>query len=325
MSEILLCRQPLSAKQLHHQCGIDIDQISAIRCTNPTATAANTPYLVGLQPSANDQSILRQLSPQPVARQLTDLPLTYGGDNLIALAEINAKFRDYNIGLVGASTSTYAHRIGGFVGAVQDYQNALLVYRQAATSNSAMKAAAKQRAHAAFQAMQRQFHHELNAVTAHTKSRRGTPLTHAERATNIAASSRHTTKLHVTNQIQAHNLVKLSQHAKILGNGVTVIDFSSRIGNIHTSYQSGGNWEREMFIESSSFAASAIAGTIAVNAGTAALTFLMVATPVGWVGLIIGGTAVAVSAASASLWVNGKVKHNSGDWYDAIMKWVGLK
>lgn len=124
MSEILLCRQPLSARELQNQCGINIDQISAIRCANPAAVAANTPYLVGIRPSVNDQSILGQLSPEAVARQLTDLSLTYGGDNLMALAEINAKLRDYNIGLVGASTSVYAQRIGGFAEAVQNYQNA---------------------------------------------------------------------------------------------------------------------------------------------------------------------------------------------------------
>jgi hypothetical protein len=44
-----------------------------------------------------------------------------------------------------------------------------------------------------------------------------------------------------------------------LGNGLAVIDFGSRVGNIHNSYQAGGNWERDFFIESSSFAASAIA------------------------------------------------------------------
>lgn len=99
MSEILLCRTPLNSAALERQCGIRIDQISAVRCTRPTTMAANTPYLVGTTPSATDLSILSQLSPTPVVHPLTDLSLTYGGDNLIAPAEINAKLRDYNIGL----------------------------------------------------------------------------------------------------------------------------------------------------------------------------------------------------------------------------------
>jgi len=75
-----------------------------------------------------------------------------------------------------------------------------------------------------------------------------------------------------------------------------------------------------MFIESSSFAASAAAGIGVVNAGGAALTFLMVATPVGWVGLIVGGLAVAGTAAAASIGMNNYIKNNSGDAYDAILK-----
>ncbi|MBN7820831.1 hypothetical protein [Bowmanella yangjiangensis] len=74
-----------------------------------------------------------------------------------------------------------------------------------------------------------------------------------------------------------------------------------------------------MFIESSSFAASAITGTIAVKAG---LGLLMVATPVGWAGLIIGGLAIAGAAAAASMGVNHIAKENSGGLYDDIMKWI---
>lgn len=75
-----------------------------------------------------------------------------------------------------------------------------------------------------------------------------------------------------------------------------------------------------MFIESSSFAASAITATAAVNVGGAALGFLMVATPIGWVGLIIGGVVVAGVAATASLTVNNIVKDDAGGIFDNLMK-----
>ncbi len=48
-----------------------------------------------------------------------------------------------------------------------------------------------------------------------------------------------------------------------------------------------------MFIGSTSFALSVYAGSNVVTAGTAVLYFFAVATPVGWVGLIL--TAAAVS------------------------------
>jgi hypothetical protein len=69
----------------------------------------------------------------------------------------------------------------------------------------------------------------------------------------------------------------------------------------------------------SSFVLSAGAGILAVNAGTAALGLLMVATPIGWVGLIVGGVVVAGAAATASITTNNIVKGKNGDLYDQIM------
>src|SRR5690606_1716377 len=157
------------------------------------------------------------------------------------------------------------------------------------------------------------------------RSKRGTPLTSGHRGTNIADSSRSIVKLDVTSQVQANNLVRFTQHARVLGNGLAIIEFSSGIGNIETTYKSGGNWERELFIESSSFAASAITATAAVNAGGAALGFLMIATPIGWVGLIVGGVVVAGVAATASIGMNKAIKNNSGRWYDSLMNFLGIR
>lgn len=321
MSEILLCNQSLSSHRLKEQCGISIDQISALGCTSPKMVAANTPYFVS-DTLTNNKHILSQFSTGPVSKELANLSLSYGGDNVVALADITAKLQEYNVGLMGASASMYSTRINGFVGSVKEYQAALMEYRQAITSKSSSKLAVKNKALMAFEKMQSQFRNELKIITGQIKSRRGTPLSSASRATSIAESSRSVSKLNVSNQIQANNIVKLSRQAKFLGNGLAVIDFGGRIGSVYSSYKTEGNWERDMFIESSSFAAGAIAGSVAVNAGAAALTLLIVATPIGWVGLIVGGAAVAASAAGASIWVNGQVKENSGDWYDEIMNLV---
>ncbi len=205
------------------------------------------------------------------------------------------------MGLIGASTSVYANRIGGFAGAVKVYQDALMAYRSTMSSNAASKSLAKDKAFKAFQKLQIRFRQELNFIHAGIKVRRGTPLSSASRATNIARSSRSVAKLNVTSHIEANNFVKLTQHAKFLGIGLAVTDFTTRVGNVHTSYKSDGEWERELFIESSSFALSAGSGIIAVNAGTAALGILIAATPIGWVGLVVGGLAVAGTAAAVSM------------------------
>jgi len=322
MSEIILCNQPTNTESLQNLNSSGNTDIVGIGCTNPQMLSAYTPYSVVGNQSGIDHSVLSQLSPMSVSKELTNLSLSYGGDNVVALADITAKFQEFNIGLMGASTSIYANRIGGFAGAVKDYQSALMEYRHAVKSNPAVKILAKQKAHSAFQQMQRNFHLELKAITAHSKARKGTPLSSITRATNIANSSRNVTKLNVSSQIQASNLVKFSKYTKLLGNGLAVIDFGSRVGNIHNSYEADGEWERDMFIESSSFAASAVTGVLAVKAGGAALTFLMVATPIGWVGLIIGGVAVAGVAAASSIVANNMTKDIGGSLYDVILNWI---
>jgi len=77
-----------------------------------------------------------------------------------------------------------------------------------------------------------------------------------------------------------------------------------------------------MLVESISFAASATTGTIALDAVGTALEFLILDTPVGWVGLIAGGVIVVGAISVASMSVNNYVKENAGTSYDDIMKWL---
>ena len=324
MSELLLCNKSIKTDLLSNTHSIDTNLIHGKKHSKSSALSAYTPYVLCQDLSAFDTRLMSSLSMPTVSKRLTNLSLTFGGDNTLVLAEMTKKLQEYNVGLIGASTSVYANRIGGFAGAVKEYQSALMAYRDAISSKAVSKAIARQKAFQAFQNLQIRFRHELNAINAGVKARRGTSLSSATRATNIARSSRGVARLNVTSEIQTNNLVKFTRQAKLLGNGLAVIDFTSRVGNIHTRYQSGGGWERELFIESSSFALSAIAGTAAVNAGVATLGLLVMATPVGWVGLIIGGVAVAGVAAATSVSVNTIVKENSGSWYDAIMKVIGV-
>ncbi|WP_077343551.1 hypothetical protein [Pseudocolwellia agarivorans] len=320
MNEIILCNRTYSASVFKNECGIGVELASSLTCANPGMIIANTPYLLKNGNSAVGKTSLAKLSNPSITKKLTSLALSFGGDNLLSLSSISSQLEEYNVGLMGAATSVYANRIGGFVDSVKNYQSALMEYSQVAKSKSPLKVAAKQKAKMAFDKMQNSFKHEVDVVTSQVKSSRGTPLTNFDRGANIAKSSRNMAKLDIMTPVQADNIVKFTKYAKVLGNGLTIIDFGSRVGNIQNSYKAGGNWEREMFIESSSFAASATVGIGAVNAGAAALTFLMVATPVGWVGLIVGGLVVAGVAASSSIMTNNYMKNNSGDAYDVIMK-----
>jgi hypothetical protein len=87
-------------------------------------------------------------------------------------------------------------------------------------------------------------------------------------------------------------LVRFAGYTKFLGNGLAVIDFGSRAGHVHNTYQEGGDWERELFVESSRFFASAMAGGGVAKAGAFGLGLIMLSTPVGWVGLVVGGLVI---------------------------------
>jgi len=324
MPQLLLCNTSTTSNTLDHKLGIAPDTVSGVGCSNPGTLNAYRPYLAtDKTPTAEDFAILTQFSNVPVSKELTHLSLCYGADTTLALSEISDKLKKSGIGVMGAGTSIYGNRLASFTDAVKNYQGSLMNYREVMKAGGASKVLAKQNVVRAFEKMQIGFQHELRSVSGGIKaSQKGIPLTNVTRAMNIAKSSRTVVKLEINNQLQASQLARFGKSAKLLGNGLAVIDFASRIGNIQNSYIAGENWERELFIESSSFAASAATGVAAVNVGSAALTFLLVATPVGWVGLIIGGIAVAGVAAGASMWVNDKTKKNSGSLYDDIMHWL---
>lgn len=320
MNGIVLCNRSLNDQELQAQCGLSVNDLSGSNCQRPQALRAYTPYSMSQQPTALDNVLMMQLAEAgDKTRNLTHLSLSFGGDNTVALAQVMAKLNATAVASAGAATSVYANRVGGFAEAVQSYQDALLRYRSTIKMNGAEKPLAEQNARAAFNKLQRRFQQEMKLTAGPTKARRGLPLTNPQRAINIATSSRSAAKLEVMTAVEASNLVKFSNHARFLGNGLAVIDFGARAGNIHNAYMSGERWERELFIESTSFAVSAGAGAAVVKAG---LWLLLIATPVGWVGLVVGGIAVAGAAAGASILSKKVVKNNAGNIYDSIMQWI---
>ncbi|WP_281561171.1 hypothetical protein [Thalassomonas sp. RHCl1] len=325
MSEIVLTNQLLGRQAFKDQCGIELNQLRDIHGRTPEYAIGNTPYL--LEPpsphqSAAGLSALNQLAPMYISRDLANLSLSFGSENVLALAEIRKKLYEFGVGSIGAATSFHGNNASAFLKAVQKYQDALMQYRVAIEAKSPHRLAAEQKVNHAYKELQTKFQYEMESVTAQVKSRRGTALSNIERGKNIARSSRNVTKLDVTSQAQASELVQLTKYTKFLGNGLAVIDFTSRVGNIQNTHRAGGNWHRQLFIESSAFTISAIAGTVTINAGVHGLSLLLAATPIGWVGLVIGGAFVVGAAAGASMYGNYKLTNNSGKYYDEIMAWI---
>lgn len=347
MAELLMCSQPMRADMLASQCGVNTHDIYGL----DNLTSSIHPYrsyLVGQDPSDHDLCILDRFGSPLLTRNLTDIALSVGTDNIHGIAKIHKQLSDsHNSNHAHSSHADHngghgshaAHiakdylekiadvaekRIDRFEKAVHHYEKSMLQYRQVLKSGGthAQQVHAKDAAKTAFNKMQRGFRNEMASVNSQVKASRGTPLSNFQRAENIARSSRTAVKLHVTGQAEASNLSKLGTGAKVISKGLVILDFGTRISEITDSYKKGQNWEKKMFEESLSFTTSAAAGTIIADAGIAALSFLAVATPIGWVGLIIGGAIVAGASAAGAIATNNITKEEAGGIYDTIMKWV---
>ncbi len=318
MTEILISSQIYNDLQFRQMCG---EPLKDLQCNGQHGVMwAYKPYTIDLLTPAEAGLIPPLLCGN--TRNIHSLSATLGQDNVVGVSSAMMALRDTSAALAGSTASVHGTRSNTFTSTVQHYQSALLTYRDVMHGKGppgVTPASAGQAIHAAFSSMQQRFQYELKITALSQKGapRKGTPLNNSTRAMNIARSSRHIQKLQLTSVVQASALGRFSQYGKVLGNGLVLVDVGSRIGNIHNEYKAEGDWERELFIESSSFAASAWVGGLAVRAGTAALMFFTVATPVGWVGLI-------VTAATVSIVANSFLKKNSGGWYDQIMEKVSF-
>jgi hypothetical protein len=329
MAEILLCNQPTKLTELEVKLGILPTSLLALgQQANSPLVRSHHPYLIANNPTIDERQLLTQLGTGETTRNLTSITLAYGPENTVGLAHLMHEVKEQMerhelaLGTTGASMDAYKIRSEKFVEAVGEYQKALLHYRNVYKTNPSSRMLAQQRVSRAFSELQGKFRYELKSVTRNIKARKGLPLTNEERAINIAKSSRNIAKLELTNQVEASRVIRLAKTTKIIGNGLAVVDFGVRASNVYDSYKEGKNWERDLFVESSSFALSTSAASIVLDSGMAALGFVMMVTPVGWIGLLIGG-AVIGAAAFTGYEVNKVTKENSGGLYDYIMRILG--
>lgn len=139
MSEILLCNRPLTIEQVSSRCGVGRVDVLESSCSKPSALNPFTPYMLGNEASMLNKQIVSTLSPPRVASNLTNLSLTLGGDNVVALAEITKKLQELNIGMIGASTTIYSDRMGSFARSVKTYQDSVMAVRGANSSSKAAR------------------------------------------------------------------------------------------------------------------------------------------------------------------------------------------
>lgn len=317
MPDVLLPRHLISARETGLICSDPNIILRDSLNRQPVMLQANMPYMVSDQVRPGDLDVLSILSATNASADLSRMTEEFGSNGVQVLASL----QDSLTATFSSGASVYGQRMVQLKSHVEAYERALLAHRAISLAGSPLQISrSADEVRVSFNKLQAVFQNEIRAITSDVKSRRGLVLTNHQRGLNIARNSRHSSKLYVQNQTNAHQLVRLTKHTKVFNNGIAVIDFSSRVGHIKNAHAAGDDWYREMFIQSSSFAVSSISATVVSKVGVAGLGVLMMLTPVGPVALVLAGVAIAASAAATGIAANHIVMNDAGGVYDKVME-----
>ena len=267
----------------------------------------NTPYCVNSnQYSQGIHSTLSGLMPDENANLMCSMDIF--DQQLLKIADlydraIAALDFQATCSLVGAGTTASHARLTGFQKALVEYQKALIALseygqskktgRPAAAKKSQLKAAVQK----AYQHLQTTYQAELKKMVGPKAwgKNRGSALSSAQRGINVATHRKYR-HLHIENGKQAMQLSRLAKGINYAGNGMIILDAGIRVNRVHSSYNNGEDWHKELSMQTTGFGTGAAIGILAGRASTTLLTTGLTAIgltlgPVGW--LVIIGTSVA--------------------------------
>lgn len=271
MPSLLLCDETIPTALLGRQLGLDDDQIRDRFGKVPRWVQADTPYLLGCEHDWGEQDLCAMLEPQ--GPMLTRMCLDYGPRTTLALADMREELKrigDHARTAAGAGAELFDKRMGRFLKAVDEYQDAMLEYHRAhhgAPYSREFRAAAPARLRDSGARLNREFAHELSAV-----SRQLTPrfrkLSLAE--ARVPETIRYTpkaTKLDIASRIDATRLMDMARNSKRLSRVLILLDVGLRADKVHEVYEAGGNWLREAFVQAGGYYGSVV-GTWAMGSAT---------------------------------------------------------
>lgn len=330
MMDILLTTKGLTPEIALRELGEHQDVIiHDNQCLRPKILHSFTPY--SIQPPSGGgvrhphaeslrSKVMTRLSAKGISKAISEPMMELGSEEAVALAEMMDALEVATINYTGATVSVTADRTSGFVQSVYRYQQALLRYRELSRAGGHPKnivALAEIEVRRMGAEMQSKFLPELDTIVKRNRMRKRSSLHNVDRAIEVAKhnrTKRAVAKLSFTNQSEINRIIKFGQYANVVGAGLVAIDFGSRIGQVHTEYLSGGDWNRELFRESLSFVGAT--GFAFYGAKAAAALFLPILAPFGWVFLIIGGAALAGGLAAGSILIDRLIKQHSDFGYD---------
>ena len=310
MPEIFFPSQTLSAQQLF---GKDTPTATGLARNNALACnefTANMPYCLadkGAHPESRMITLTLSSLPEAPRNQLMCTIDTFGDftPTLAAFYDKHLAFLNLqNTGsLLGAGATASEVRLTGFQKALFNYQNALMAlhkHKGVGRGPSATKADLKSKARLAYNELQTKYHAELNKLASPNSlgKNRGNALSGADRGITLA--QRRGRGINVASNAQATQIATLAKGISYAGKGLIALDAGIRVNHVHSTYQQGGNWQREAAIQATGFGLGGAAGLGVGKMVVMGLTTIGLGlTPVGWVVLIGAGLAAGFGAAYA--------------------------
>ena len=326
MPSILLCDRAVYTDWLCRDTGLPEGVIHGREPGFPNMLRPCTPYVLAQGLGLRDHAILGDLAPPTVAGNLTRLCTAHGGDTTLALADMLDDLRRLRPSVtqyVAATADVTGARIERFAQAVRASQQAILDYHRATRSGSG-RDAAREALVRANENLNQRFRVELRAARSRMSARYRALSSQDQRLAELVRHTRKVVRLDMASRVESSKLARLGSAAKYLGNGLTALAFGSRAQDIHAEYLAGGDWTRKLFIESSSFAASAWVGMVMADVGATALGAVVVATPAGWA-LIVAGLAAAAAVTSATALTDAGAHTALDAIYDSVTHFMSTR
>ncbi|MYL26807.1 MULTISPECIES: hypothetical protein [Halomonadaceae] len=285
--------------------------------------------LDGLSSSRAVSRILNRPSPQQ-RTYLAECTAQFGQDT-VTLARFHEKFLDgvdlWELGqeansLLSSSAAVAVGRAESFKGALRDYQKALIAlnkFARSVTKDAAQKAKLRNNLNKAYEQLNTKFRQELNTLIpeSHRGKNKGSALTSAKRGQTLAEQPKGR-RINVADLEQGKAVSRFSGALRFAGRGVAVLDGGMRIHQVHSKYQTGEDWQRELAVQTAGMSGAGVTGFATgrlVKHGL--LRIGLAATPGGWL-ILIGST--IITGALLATQMDEKAQSMAGRAWDWMFK-----
>lgn len=238
-------------------------------------------------------------------------------DQHIANLDLTKISQDTN-GTAGIGAAVLAARTDSFQAALEQYQRALVQlndYHRVGRVAARQKMKLRNNVINAYENLNRYYQQELHrTVPAGNRTKnKGSALSNAERGITLA--ERHRGRgIHIADMKEGQQVSKLVKGLRYAGHGAIIVDAGFRINTVRNSYINGGEWKRELAVQTGGFSANVVSGALTGRAAfLAASRIALMATPWGW-GILIASS--VITGAILAYQADQAMQQRIGDLWD---------